>query len=301
MPEALDLARMRSKDCQGGRTAKGSALEANGMTLTLLEWGYVGTVVILLHGITSSARTWWRVGPELAAEGYHAYGLDMPGHGYSEKPDSGYTLHDIARRIDAALQWLGYTRPILIGHSWGAMVALTLATMKDAVSRPTRLCLIDPVLRMHADRAAQMAESFQKGIGIPQTEESVMHYMQMNPRWQVCDAFWKAEAMELCNPAAVRNVFLEQPEYDLVPLLGQVRVPLLLMTADPQQTINSAEITAEAEAQLNPKLGKHVSLAGASHNMHRDTFDPFMETLFSFIGGRNQRSDEPTSGPVQEL
>jgi pimeloyl-ACP methyl ester carboxylesterase len=43
---------------------------------------------LLLHGITSSALSWVRVGPALA-ERYRVYALDMRGHGESIKPPPG--------------------------------------------------------------------------------------------------------------------------------------------------------------------------------------------------------------------
>jgi len=48
-----------------------------------LSWGAERTelpALVLLHGITSSAQSWVRVGPALA-DRYRVYALDMRGHG----------------------------------------------------------------------------------------------------------------------------------------------------------------------------------------------------------------------------
>jgi pimeloyl-ACP methyl ester carboxylesterase len=53
-----------------------------------LSWGAEQTErpgIVLLHGLTSSALSWVRVGPALA-DRYRVYALDMRGHGESIKP-----------------------------------------------------------------------------------------------------------------------------------------------------------------------------------------------------------------------
>src|SRR5450759_71953 len=87
-----------------------------------VSWGAERTELpsmLLLHGITSSAQSWVRVGPELATH-YRVYALDMRGHGESIKPPSGaYSLRQTADDAYAFIEALGLDRPILIGHSWG--------------------------------------------------------------------------------------------------------------------------------------------------------------------------------------
>jgi alpha-beta hydrolase superfamily lysophospholipase len=42
--------------------------------------------VALLHGMMSTAATWWRIGPALAAMGWSVDALDLPGHGDWPRP-----------------------------------------------------------------------------------------------------------------------------------------------------------------------------------------------------------------------
>jgi pimeloyl-ACP methyl ester carboxylesterase len=66
---------------------------------------------VLLHGITSSALSWVRVGPALA-ERYRVYAFDMRGHGDSVHPPSGeYGLRRSADDAAAFLTALGLERP----------------------------------------------------------------------------------------------------------------------------------------------------------------------------------------------
>ena len=69
--------------CDGGLRPKEAFVDAGGMTWRHLEWGSRGPAFVLWHGITSSARNWWRVGPFLAGLGFHVWAPDLPGHGSS--------------------------------------------------------------------------------------------------------------------------------------------------------------------------------------------------------------------------
>src|SRR5207244_1509189 len=111
--------------------------------------GNSGSPLLLLHGITSSARGWWRVAPELVALGYHVYALDMPGHGQSQLADV-HRIEQIADRIAAVLDALQIAHPIVIGHSWGGAVALELAASIDVA----RVVLVDPLLALTSERGA---------------------------------------------------------------------------------------------------------------------------------------------------
>src|SRR5437764_14398638 len=77
----------QSPECAGGLEPRRGQVQAGGMIFSYLEWGKSGAPLLLLHGITSSARGWWRVAPEPVALGYHVYALDMPGHGHSQLLD----------------------------------------------------------------------------------------------------------------------------------------------------------------------------------------------------------------------
>ncbi len=78
---------------------------------------------ILLHGLASTRRIWDLVLPTLSRE-HKVIAFDLRGHGETEKPEDGYALADLAEDIDELLRRYGVTRPILVGHSAGANVAL---------------------------------------------------------------------------------------------------------------------------------------------------------------------------------
>src|SRR5579862_1085571 len=94
-----------------------------------LSWGEGKTTLpgaLLLHGITSNAKSWIRVGPALA-DRYRVYAIDMRGHGDSVKSPAGtYSLRQVADDAAALMEALDLQNPLLMGHSWGGATAMML-------------------------------------------------------------------------------------------------------------------------------------------------------------------------------
>jgi pimeloyl-ACP methyl ester carboxylesterase len=111
-----------SSDAPTDRTVPG-----DGVSLHARDWGGDGTPVVLLHGLASNARIWDGVAQRLAGAGMRVVALDQRGHGESEQPAGGYDFATVCRDLAAALDALGLRRPVLVGHSWGANVALQYA------------------------------------------------------------------------------------------------------------------------------------------------------------------------------
>lgn len=89
----------------------------------------VGRPVVLLHGGSGQLQDFSTspVYPPLTNE-FSTIAFDRPGLGYSEKPaDEALTPEVQARLLFEALGALGIQRPLLVGQSWGGVVALAYA------------------------------------------------------------------------------------------------------------------------------------------------------------------------------
>jgi len=106
----------------GGRDL---SLPGSGVRLAATRWAGTGAPVLLLHGLASQRRFWNLVVPDLA--GRPVCALDQRGHGDSDKPDEGYDLSTVAADAATAMDALGWSRAVIVGHSWGAAVATTFA------------------------------------------------------------------------------------------------------------------------------------------------------------------------------
>ncbi len=84
--------------------------------------------MILLHGASGNLRDWsFDLGPKIARR-HRAVAFDRPGLGYSERPaERGGDPAVQARVLQSAARSMGLKRPILVGHSWGAALAMAWA------------------------------------------------------------------------------------------------------------------------------------------------------------------------------
>lgn len=86
--------------------------------------GGTGTPLVFLHGLSVSARAYTEMLELLAANGFAVIALDAADHGASGALPFGHTVADMAAITADALDALGVTSAVMIGHSMGgAMVA----------------------------------------------------------------------------------------------------------------------------------------------------------------------------------
>lgn len=96
---------------------------------------------LLVHGLASSAREWDDVAGRLTAKGHPAYTIDLRGHGDSDAPDEGYDTATASLDVAAVITALELTGTVLVGHSWGASVALRMAAERPELI--SGLALVD--------------------------------------------------------------------------------------------------------------------------------------------------------------
>ncbi|TGT74902.1 alpha/beta hydrolase [bacterium M00.F.Ca.ET.159.01.1.1] len=106
----------------------GRFIHLQGTKLHFLEAGS-GQPLLLLHGNGASAEDFTTSGIfDRAAARYRVLAFDRPGFGMSPRPAGRpWTAAAQADLIDAAVAKLGIERYMVVGHSWGAAVALEMA------------------------------------------------------------------------------------------------------------------------------------------------------------------------------
>lgn len=86
-----------------------------------------GRPVVFLHGFGTSLDTWRFIVAPLKNE-YRLVLLDLKGHGFSDRPhDEQYSVHAHARVVMGLIRYLELERVVLVGHSYGSVVALAVA------------------------------------------------------------------------------------------------------------------------------------------------------------------------------
>ena len=97
--------------------------------------------LVLVHGITDDGLCWSPVAEVLSAE-YDVIMVDLRGHGKSDAPEEGYDLVTMATELSGLITGLGLDNPVVMGHSLGAVTAMTLAGLTPHL--PLAIILEDP-------------------------------------------------------------------------------------------------------------------------------------------------------------
>ncbi len=133
---------------------RSSFVDTDDVRLHYLEWDSVGSgdeqqagiqssdeiPIVLLHGLGATADTWRLVAQDLCHT-HFVVAFDARGHGESAKPTTGYDLTTIAEDVVQGMAALGLGQVALVGHGWGARVALVLAARHPALI--SHLILVD--------------------------------------------------------------------------------------------------------------------------------------------------------------
>ncbi|TPG46062.1 alpha/beta hydrolase [Roseomonas nepalensis] len=112
---------------------EGSFVEVDGVRLHYSDRG-TGSAVVLIHGNMVTGDDYNTSGvAELLLKNHRVIIFERPGFGYSDRPRGRlWTAKEQAELLHKAVRILGIERPVVVGHSWGAIVALALAERHPA-------------------------------------------------------------------------------------------------------------------------------------------------------------------------
>ena len=126
--------RQLAQKAQRDNPPKGQFIEVDGVRLHYVERG-TGRPLVLFHGNGSMIQDFESSGLiDLAAKNYRVIVFDRPGFGHSSRPRNVvWTPEAQAELFANALERLNVRQAIVLGHSWGASVAVALATRRPAL------------------------------------------------------------------------------------------------------------------------------------------------------------------------
>ncbi len=238
--------------------------------------------MILLHGIGSRGVSWIPIIDCLATR-FRLIVPDLRGHGDSDKPPTGYLIDDYVSDLDGLISTLGLERPMIIGHSLGALIALYWAAKWP--DRAARIVLEDPPLR--PDPGA--GDRFDRWLTLATTPTEVVarDLKQKHPDWSDADCLRRAESITSTAP----GVFTELRPFAMcddreaaLARLPAVRTPILVTYGDTEAgSVVHPEDVARVRSLLPTVTWAHIP--GGGHFLHRDLTEPFLAAVLPFLHG----------------
>lgn len=246
-------------------------IEVEGAAIELLTWGRRGAPGLLFtHGARAHADWWSHLLPMFAAE-HRVACLSWSGMGRSGWRDR-YTLPQYVREAFAASEAAGLfeaeTKPIIIGHSFGAYMAAIAAA--DHGERLRGAVIVDSTIR---PERSQWPE-----IGAPQTYAS---FAEARRRFrfapaQACEPYigdWLARhaLMEADGVWSWRfdpEIYGKLQFDNIWEMLARPRCPIAFVRGGASAVVTD-ELAAKQSAQA-PKGTPYISVAGAGHHLMAD-------------------------------
>jgi pimeloyl-ACP methyl ester carboxylesterase len=223
-------------------TARSPEIRSDGVRLHVREWTGGDGGVLLIHGLASSSHIWDLVAPRLVRLGHHPVAYDQRGHGRSSKPSSGYGFERTTADAAMVIRATGLRRPIVVGHSWGANVALELAVRHPRLV--SGAILLDGGFSSMRDRfdwrtakrvlsppafGGIPVEGFLSGIpehtglaGTPEIETVVLSLVRVDGHGRVHPRLGRANHLKILHALWAQDTDV---------LLRRVRVPTLVLAA----------------------------------------------------------------------
>lgn len=123
--------------------ASGTRIEltlASGDSIAVNIAGH-GRPVLMIHGLGGSHHEWDEA-IETLAQNHRVHTFDLLGHGQRASAQAKPTLQQMAQDVAALIAGLGLDRPVLVGHSMGALVVMKYIQDHGAANL-SGVCLID--------------------------------------------------------------------------------------------------------------------------------------------------------------
>ncbi len=230
--------------------------------------GAADRTAVLIHGFTSSHRSWHAVEAELVARGYRVLAPDLRAHG--DSPRGGATAEELA---DDLVESLPTGVDVAIGHSLGALTLLLAAERL----RPKRAIYSDPAFSF-GDLPEDHEEKIQRANEqiVREIESTTPELLRRaRPRWSEGDIAAEMEGLARFDPAYLAS-FGDLTGRDFLPLTAVV--PSLIQLADPSEMLDEAQIEL-----LRTRGFEIVSVPDTGHCIHCDDLPGFMKSLEGWI------------------
>ena len=268
-------------------------LRIRGLAFHYVTWGPDSAPpLVLLHGLTSHARSWDALARELAGH-FRVIALDQRGHGDSDRAaDSDYRVATMADDLAAVVDALGLEHFALVGLSMGGRVGIAYAG--ERAPRVERFCVVDIGPDIHPpglERIRQMMAGTLERI--ESEDQAVDLARRANPR--LPEAGLRERVRHAIRPLpdggftwkydkALRDMMRQggrRETLDLWEPLRRITAPVLLVRGA-ESDVLSVDVAKRMIDALPD--GRLVEIPGAGHSVPAEQPEAFARAVRPFLG-----------------
>ncbi|MFZ0613984.1 MAG: alpha/beta hydrolase [Desulfobacterales bacterium] len=274
----------------------------DGVDIQAARWRGEGLTILCVHGLTANCRCWDTMASVLAPR-FELVAPDLRGRGLSEKPAQGYDVEQHGRDLAAMIENMGIRRPVLMGHSLGALIALAFAARRPA--QTAGLVLIDGAGSLTGEQWQNVLTGIRPALDrlgnvFPSFDDYTARLKQapfLQPWSDVLERYFRYEIEEV--PGGVRSRVPPEPIHQEIENLEKtdaanyyplVRCPVLILqatngTLSPDDRVLPESAVRQMLAEI--PVARCVPIGGTNHytilfqpNLTRDdVIDSFLTEL----------------------
>jgi pimeloyl-ACP methyl ester carboxylesterase len=254
--------------------------KGDGIDIQLALWNGEGRAIICVHGLTANCRCWDTMAASLAPR-HKLIALDLRGRGLSEKPPEGYFVDQHCRDIGAVIKNLGIERPILMGHSLGALIALVFTALRP--EETAGLVLVDGAGCLSEEQLEKVLTGIKPaldrlGLVFPSFDAYTARLKQalfLNPWSEALERYFRYEIEDVpdgvrsrVRPEHILEEIENLKEVNAADYYPRIRCPVLILRATEGTLLPDDRVLPESAVQRMLKEipdARCVSIDGANH------------------------------------
>lgn len=269
------------------------------VTLHVVDWPGGKPTILAVHGSAGMAHNFGALAQRLSPR-FRLIGVDLRGHGFSDKPPIGYDLLRHAEDLCQLIKALDLRRPVLLGHSAGGTVAAFVASQTDVAG----LILLEAMIgdRAFTENAAAQAAPLATRLGRPVAgfDAYLSEWRARRPqysdeaerlfdRWArfalapVPGGGYRERALRIAVEAEWASIIAA----DSVGALTQVTCPVMIVQAL-KPWLGGRPYFSPRIVEVQLRAAPHAEIFVAQHSDHgtiiRDPEPGMVEALVGFLG-----------------